>query len=164
MYYRKALRAAGFDPDKIRDAQKADGFTIHITAKELKGSVIGNPMKCSGAKACLKQTSATFAWIGAEIAILGFADGGLVRYRHNGHISKGQDEGMFPVGSYQFRHIVEADKPSVRKVRERDYASRSSRTHKDTAHKDLGLIKAVVFHPQASLAAQMRRGWEVEAG
>ena len=155
MYYRKALRVAGFDPDGIKDAQKSDEFTLHIGPKELKGSEIGNPMNCAGAKACMKQQDAIFAWVGASMAILGFADGRLIRYQHNGQLPQKHDQGMFAVGNYKFTHVRTHNLMGMREKR-RGTDTRYS-------HDSKGLHKSIAFHPEPSLATQMRRGWEVEA-
>jgi hypothetical protein len=156
MYYRKALKAAGFDPAAIKDAGIEDEFTLHITAKELKGSQIGHPMKCAGAKACRQQTHASFAWVGASMAILGFPNGRLIRYHHNGQLPQKQDQGMFAVGDYEFRHIKPCHKTAARKLR-RDMRREGEVPYN---HKDQGGLRAgITFEP--SLAAQMRRGWEV---
>lgn len=154
MYYNRALRAAGFDPANVQNATKADEFTLHIGPGELRGSVIGNPMKCSGARACRKQRGATFAWIGAVMGILGFADGRILRYIHNGRFARGQDEGMFPVGEYKFRRTDGSRDP--RRRRERRQSLSLNKVGR-------GIREGVTFHRATSLAAEMRRGWEVAA-
>jgi hypothetical protein len=160
MYYRKALRAAGFDPADIRDAQKSDEFTIHIGPKELKGSVIGDPMNCAGANACKKQQHAKWAWVGAVIAIVAFEDGRLLRYQHNGQLPKKHDQGIFTIGDYVFRYVREANRTETKKRlnASRSNADKSINTH----HSNRGIRKAVSVRPKLGMAAQMRRGWEVE--
>jgi hypothetical protein len=156
MYYRKALKAAGLDPADIRGAKIGEEFTLHIGAKELKGSQIGHPLHCAGAKACLQQQHATFAWIGASMAILGFPDGRLLRYVHDGRLPQKHDQGMFAVGDYKFKHIKPCHLTSARKLR------RDTRKEKQEPynHESRGLRSGLTFEP--SLAAQMRRGWEVK--
>lgn len=156
MYYRKALRDAGFDPANIRDATKADEFTIHISKEELKGSVIGDPMNCAGARACKKQQHAKYAWIGASMAILCFSNETLIRYRHNGQLPHKHDKGMFPIGTYKFMSICKADLQGKREERRKQ--NKSIRPN----HLSKNILKGAGFHPEPSLAAQMRRGWEVE--
>lgn len=153
MYYRKALTAAGFNPDDINDATKSDEFILHITAKELKGSEIGSPTKCAGAKACINQQHATFAWIGASMAILGFHDGRALRFLHNGQLPKNHDRGMFVIGDYKFSHV-----PEGRRLRIDHGQNKSVRP----THKSKGVRKGIVLGPEPSLAAQMRRGQEVK--
>ena len=155
MYYNRALREAGFDPANVENATPEDEFTLHIGLKELRGSRIGHPMLCSGARACKRQRGATFAWIGACVAILGFANGRVVRYQHNGQLPKRQDEGMFAVGEYKFHHISPSQEPSRRKERRASVSTSPKRSR--------GLREGISFRPEPSMAAQMRRGWGVRA-
>ena len=92
------------------------------------------------------------------MAILGFADGKLIRYFHNGQLPSKHDQGMFAVGDYKFKHVADSHKPSLRKQRK---DARRGTIYPN--HEIRGIRTGIMFHPGSGLAAQMRRGWEVEA-
>lgn len=97
-------RDAGFDPKRVRDAAPDETFTIEIEPKTLKGSVIGDPEQCVGAKCARAETGATWAWVGVQTAILGFPDGSLVRFAHDGKVPTIQDTAYWELGgSYVFK-------------------------------------------------------------
>lgn len=99
-------RARGFNPKKIVDAKKRGKYTeffIEVTPAKLKGTTVGDAENCVGAKCVREATNATWVWMGTTVAIVGYENGQLVRYAHNGEVPKKHDAGFFPVGRYKFR-------------------------------------------------------------
>jgi hypothetical protein len=135
--------------------RKNEEFFIDVTARDLKGSVIGDPENCTGARCIKKQTEAVWVWVGVTVAIIGYSNGRLIRSEHNGEIPRSQDEGFFPIGRYKFR----APRPSngTKARQERRKAAEKRGVHRPPGGIDKvgnGSLKAK--SRESSIAAQLR--------
>jgi hypothetical protein len=76
-------------------------FEIPEDPRFRKGCVIGDPILCTAAKAIGQEPHVEFAFVGANVAIVEFDAGDILRYTHNGLIPKSQDDLlMAPPGIY----------------------------------------------------------------
>ena len=116
MAWKSAMREAGYDPAIVEDAKKPLVLG-NVQRGDLKGAVIGDPVRCCGAN-CIRREGAEFAWVGAVTAVVVLSKKKAFRYRHNGGIPSMQDRGFFPIG-YPVRLVPYGPESRLETTRER---------------------------------------------
>lgn len=83
------LSARGFDYRKVRDA--TEPLELTIEKQDVKGSVNGDEVNCTGARCIKRNAQAPLALVGAGVAIVVYSKTRMIRYRHNGTVPNLQD-------------------------------------------------------------------------